>query len=138
MAYNNRGEVCETKYDPSHAIADFHQALKLDPSLATARQGLELVQGLPAAAGPRRENQHAGQPRRCRLANDPVACPKPSPSGGGGSPIISIAGHRISLAYSNCTQSGSEHVHWINIYGFSNTHTATSSSVLPSPPNTRR
>jgi tetratricopeptide (TPR) repeat protein len=47
LAYNNRGEAYEAENDPDHAIADFGQALKLNP-LAKAHQGLERVRRLLA------------------------------------------------------------------------------------------
>ena len=43
-----RGEVYEAKNDPDHAIADFEQALKLNPSLPDAQRGLERVRVLLA------------------------------------------------------------------------------------------
>jgi tetratricopeptide (TPR) repeat protein len=55
MAYNSRGEAYEAKNNPDRAIADFDQALKLDPKLADARRGRERAQVLLA----RRDNPSA-------------------------------------------------------------------------------
>jgi len=46
-AYAARGEASEAN-DPGHAIADFDQAPKLDPSLADAQRGRERAQALLA------------------------------------------------------------------------------------------
>jgi tetratricopeptide (TPR) repeat protein len=47
-AYSNRGENYRRKGDYDRAIPDFDQALKLDPSLAKAREGIERLQRLLA------------------------------------------------------------------------------------------
>jgi Tfp pilus assembly protein PilF len=39
-----RGEAYQAKNDSDYAIADFDQALKLDPSLVDAQRGCERVQ----------------------------------------------------------------------------------------------
>jgi tetratricopeptide (TPR) repeat protein len=46
--YNNRGEAYEARNDPDHAIADFDQALKINPAEDDARRGRERVQAFLA------------------------------------------------------------------------------------------
>jgi tetratricopeptide (TPR) repeat protein len=45
-AYATHGEAYEAKNDPDRAIADFDQALNLDPSLADAQRGARARAGV--------------------------------------------------------------------------------------------
>ena len=45
-AYNNRGKAYKAKNDLDYAIADFDQALKVNPLFADAKRGRERVQVL--------------------------------------------------------------------------------------------